>query len=42
MGHSNIHYMGFAEKQDEISFLEAFLKDSLVESYESALGVPGG
>ncbi|CAK9018185.1 Uncharacterized protein SCF082_LOCUS13970 [Durusdinium trenchii] len=41
-GRSNIHYLGFCESQDEIMYVEAYLKETLAQSYENGQPTPTG
>ena len=41
-GRSNIHYLGCCESQDEIMYVEAYLKETLAQSYENGQPTPTG
>ena len=41
-GRSNVHYLGFCENQDEVLYVEAYLKETLAQCYESGQPTPTG
>ncbi len=41
-GRGNIHYCGFCENQEEVTYLEAMMRDLLAEGYESGTPTPTG